>query len=287
MEIVNAYQIFSNLFYTFGMNVAQSLWFGLAAGVTVWVALFVLQGIALYTMAKKADIGKKWLAFVPFANLFLMAKIAGDGSMFGRKIKNLEVYVCIAQVLSVAFGVLMIAAEMYLYLCVGQPSLDLNKRPYWGTAAGTTAYSIERFYGVSGYLISIINLVYEILLFLLVLGIFRKYAPSNYTMLGMLTLFVPVSRYIILFVLRNRKAVDFNAYMRAKREAFLRQQQQYQQQYRQYQNPYGNPYQNQDDPYDRQPPKKPEEPFEEFASDKKSDESGNTKENESGDGFFH
>lgn len=284
MEIISMYQVFSNLFNAFGMNVTQSLWYGLFGVVAVWLGLFVFQGIALYTMAGKENLEHKWLAFVPFANIFLMGKIAGECSMFGRKIKNLKVYVCISQVIAVALEFLMIAALMYLYIVVGEPNIDLNGRAYWDTIAGTAANSIARFYDVSGYLISIVNLVYEILFFLLLLGIFRKYAPSNYTMLGMLTLFVPVSRYIILFVLRKRKPVDFNAYMRAKREAFLRQQQQYG---RQYQNPYGNPYQNQGNPYNPQPPKKPEEPFEEFASEKKSGESEQAEQSGTEDGFFH
>lgn len=80
-----------------------------------------------------------------------------------------------------------------------------------------------------------------ILLFILLTGLYKKYYAKGYMILSWVGLLFPISRYIVVFVLRNNKAVDYEAYMRAKREEFLR---------RSRQNPYG-PYGGQYGPYNQ------------------------------------
>jgi type II secretory pathway pseudopilin PulG len=116
-------------------------------------------------------------------------------------------------------------------------------------------------------------------------------------MLSLLVWFVPVAPYVKVFALRNRKEIDFAAYMRAKQEAFFRQQQQYRNMYgnpNNPNNPYGTytwgPTPNGQNPYARNTSQtneqKPEdEPFSEFSSNKKP-EKDSSHSNENGDGFF-
>ena len=73
---------------------------------------------------------------------------------------------------------------------------------------------------------SIFDNDYFKIVLVLLLGLYKKYNPKNYTALGFLELFVPLSRYIVIFALRNRKAIDYQAYMRARHEAYMRQRQQ-------------------------------------------------------------
>ena len=123
------------------------------------------------------------------------------------------------------------------------------------------------------------------------MGLYRRYNPMNYRMMAFLSFFIPIARYIVVFTQRKRAAIDFEAYMRARREAFIRRQQQF----NPYGNPYGNPYsspygtQNRQDEQGGQ--QEPEDPFAEFFDGEKS--SDETKENDSqngsgnhfGDGF--
>jgi hypothetical protein len=99
---------------------------------------------------------------------------------------------------------------------------------------------INQFYTVWGDLLSsVVGLVYELLVFLLMMSLLKKYYPKNYLFMSFVQLFVPISRFIIIFVLRNNKPVDYNEYMRAyyaRRAAYGN-------------NPYGNPYGN--NPYNR------------------------------------
>ena len=121
------------------------------------------------------------------------------------------------------------------------------------------------------------------------MGILRRYVPKNYMILSFLTLFVPLARFIIIFVVRKRKAIDYEAYIRARREAYMRSRQQYQNPYG-YGNPYGNPYAN---PY--APPQNPtqnstskeDEPFAEFNGGSQTQETEQPNENKgTDDGFF-
>ena len=124
------------------------------------------------------------------------------------------------------------------------------------------------------YFISVISLVYQLLLFVMVMGLYRTYSVKNYMMLSFLELFMPMSRYIVILVLRNNQAIDFDEYMRKKREEFMRARTQYNP-YGSYNpqnpyNPYGNQNQNGETASNQPSDKKPEseEPFGEFSSDK-------------------
>ena len=90
MEILNFYQGSSLLFHmiTRGENEALAISLGLIVGVVLWIAAFVLQGAGLFVMAKRRHLKKKWLAFVPFANIYYMGKLAGECGFFGHKMKN-------------------------------------------------------------------------------------------------------------------------------------------------------------------------------------------------------
>ncbi len=282
MEIYNFYTIIkSTLLLLFEGRVREDMipLYACIGGAVLFAAIFVLQGVGIATMAKKRGMARRWLAFVPFANIWYLGKLAGDCQFFGQRMKRGGLYAMLGQILATVATCAMIAAETYLWVNHGAPKFVEN--PYWTELTGFS-YFVSQFYDISAYITSIFQLVCEILLFVVLTSLYKQYEPRNYLALSMLTLFVPLSRFIIIFVLRNRKAIDFNAYMRARREAFARRRQQ---QYQNYNNPYGNPYaQNPHDPYGRPQPPKNEEPFEEFSSSSNKGTGSNKEENS--DGFF-
>lgn len=260
------------------------------ASVVVWLGLFILQGFALLAMAKKQKIKNKWLAFVPFANIMFMGKIAGECSFFGRKMKSAGLYVMLAQMAATLVSFAVIAAELYLYIACGDPTyvetqsmFSVSYIEQWNGLSGFS-YGVSVFYSYGSLIMSIFGLVYQILMLVLMIAILKKYTPRSFVLLSFLSLFVPLSRYIILFVLRNRQPIDYEEYMRKRREEYMRRQQEYYSRYgNPYNNPYGgNPYNN---PYGNRPPyggnpynnpaqgnpqpqAKDEDPFEEFSSAK-------------------
>lgn len=279
MEIYGFYNSSSLISEYFGVSTPHSKIWGIAIALVIWSALFLLQGFGLSAMAKRRGIGKRWQAFCPFVNLLYIGKLAGECSVFGQRVKRAGLYTMIAQIVVTVLCGLLIASEIYLYNVCGMPTataLADNPLYYvldWENLTGFSA-TVESYYVNSDYFLTIIQLVYEIFLLVLIIGLYKKYAPKNYMVLSFLCLFIPVSRFIVIFVLRNRKAIDYDAYMRARREEYMRQRQQYGGYgygggygYRgsPYANPYGNPYAPQQP---TQQPQKPDDPFEEFSTEK-------------------
>lgn len=233
MEIYGIYQVVLIFGVMLGGTVSGRLLYGslsMAAG--IWLILFVLQGIGLCTMGKKRGVKNRWLAFVPFANVCYMGKLAGTCSLFGRKMKRPGLYVLISQILAALACGATIAAEIFLFTkCTGEMVPSDSGTPQWPGLTGFPMY-VRNYYYYSDFIISIVQLAYTILLFILMTGLYKKYTARNYFLLSWLALFLPVSKYIVVFVIRNNKAIDYDAYMRARREAFMRRQQQ---------NPYGRP----------------------------------------------
>ncbi len=284
MELYNFYSI-AHITMQFFVSDDPKMWVvgGVFFGVMAWIALFVLQGIGIYTMAKRVNLGKRLLAFVPFANLYYLGKIVGDCHFFGQKMKRVGLYVMIAQIVSTVVTVAYVLAELYL-VWYYPPMLDELGSMYWVGLTGV-ADKINSFREIGGYLMSIFSLVTQILFLIMMIGLFKKYAPGKQSLLSLLTFFAPPARFICIFVLRNREPFDYEAYMRRRYEEYVRRQQQYH-------NPYGNPYGG--SPYGMggyqgtqggpTAPQKPEEPFGEFTGGEQSSPQENSQS--TGDGFF-
>ena len=298
MELYNCYNLARMVAALFAKNDRQliyTFYWGLGVGVAIWLGLFLLQGIGLFTMAKRRGFKKSFLAFIPFVNLWYIGKLAGDCNFFGQKVKRAGMYAMIAQIIITVLSLLALASEMYLWISFGVPEVSQMGSAYWTGLTGF-ALTVSKFFDISAYLLSIFQLAYEILLVILLMGLYKQYAPNQYMVLGVLTLFIPLAHYIVIFALRNRAAIDYNAFMRAKHEAYMRQQQEYRNHYNPYNpynNPYGNPYHRGDEggygaPYNngrygQNTP--PEEPFAEFSSSNGNEERAGNDDADS-DGFF-
>ena len=222
MEIYNLYSGSREMVRWFqGSFNWKILAFCAGIALVLWLPFFILQGIGLCAMAKKRGFKKRALAFIPFANMMYMGKLAGDCNFFGRKMKRAGLYLMLAQIVTCLVTFSLIAAELYLYIACGEPvELLIENGMYqmtkldWPNLSGFS-YGVKVYFELGVYIIPIFELIYKVILF------------------------VPLSRFIVIFVVRNRQPIDYEAYVRQKREEFMRRQQQY---YNQYGNPYGNPY---------------------------------------------
>ncbi len=277
MEIYTFSQIAYTIVGFFVNDMKTLLIAGTIVGFALWSAFFILQGVGLYRMAKNRGMKKKALAFVPFVNIWYIGKLAGECKVFGHKMKHASVYAMIAQIFATLVSALYIASELYLWLGHGTPTEvgeGLLITYDWLGLTGFAA-AVEKFYcDYASMLMMIFQTVFGILMLIVLMSLFKKYAPKNYFLFSFLSLFIPISRFILIFVVRNRRAIDYDAYVRAQREAYMRRQQ-YHYGYGPYGNPYNNPYGNPygqnayGAPQGQQAP--PEEPFGEFGNGKKDD----------------
>ncbi len=274
MEFYNFYQLsyLISSFFTEDEKIFITL--GVIIGAALWLGFFFLQGAGLFVMAKRRGLTRRWLAFVPFANIYYMGKIAGKCDFFGHKMTNAGLYAMIAQILASTTAILAVLSEWYLNYNYGVPVLTEMGSASWLGLSGFSQ-TVNKCYEVSTILFSLTGLVAEILIVILLIGLFKKYSPRNYRLLAVLSFFIPATRFIAVFVLRNNEEIDYEAYMRRMREAYVRRQQQYYNGYGNpyggnYDNPYGNPYGGYSQDGGMQngqaPTLPPEEPFEEFST---------------------
>ncbi len=200
-------------------------------GVGVWVVLELLLGFGLYAMAKKRSFEKRYLAFIPFVNMLYAGRLAGETRLFGQRMKHAGVFVMTAQIIAVLVGAFTMFAEVTLYSnyllktvlsADGRTASLVYVTESGGSPTNKFALFLIGYDNVATLILSIVELVYSIFLFLVASALFRRYAPSSYTVLSVVSLFVPMAFPVIVFVLRNKKPIDYAEYLKKRREAYYR-----------------------------------------------------------------
>lgn len=244
MMIYRCYDMFTGLYgamYGYESLHANTKVLALAigTGVAVWALLEALLAVGLYCMAKRRGMKNRALAFIPLVNMVYAGRIAGDCEFFGQKMKHVGVFAAVTQTLLFLVGVFTIFVKTSLYTnyipTVVEGGMLFFKKADGSNPAGALANFFIRYNSVSSMILSVLELIYTVMLFIVASGLFKKYAPASHMMLSFLALFVSVSFPIAVFALRNRTPVNYADYVKKRQEAY----------YRRYGNPYGgNPYGN-------------------------------------------
>lgn len=258
----------------------------------LWLTMFIMQAIGLRKLAQKANYARPWLAFVPFAHVYLLGKLTGEVSFFGHKIRRLGLYAMLVEIVAAIYYVFMSVAIYILFVHHGANLETSNNYYYrWSSLAGW-ARGWETFFNLSYYnLIPIFSLVHAIVLLVLYMGFYKRYAPRSYFILSFAGIFIPFFSGFAVFGVRNKQPIDYEAILRARQAAYRAQQQNWQNGYGgtyggSYGNPYGNPYAGQRPSEPDSQTVKPEDPFGEFSNGAHSGSSNGT-QSEDGDGFFN
>lgn len=259
----------------------------LILSVVAYLFIYIFEAIALYTIAKRENVKHKWFAFVPFLNDYLIGELGGTAYLFSAKIKKSGLWFALADLVGTASGV-------FLYYCeyVVRGGSVYENGQYIETPEEIMWAKQGLEYGQ--YVDVILHLVYVIFMVISIVSFFRKYYPRNYMIMVFTTFFFPISKGVLMFIVRKNTGIDYQAYMRAQQEAYMRRYQQQQQQYDR--NPY-DPF-GQRNPYDRNPyqgkqqPQQPNpedeiDPFEEFSTKKPSSDQGGSFEPNDTDSFFN
>lgn len=267
-----------------GLNVLP-VWAAFAIAGGLYAVVYVFRAIGLLVMAKKQGKTKlAWCAFIPFASTFLLGELAGELRFGSVKVKHLGIIAMVMELIYTFSGVFVIGWQANL-ISGGSYIVErvLNNA---GDVIGYTTV----FEGVSQQLqtllnvFSVIELVFSfvqlIAFIFLNIAFFRRYAPLSYIWMVLFCAILPPVEAFLVFAYRNRKPIDFDAYMKERAERIRRAQQAQFGPYGPYgqnpygQNPYGqNPYgQNPygQNPYGQNPnanaPSEPDDPFGEFSS---------------------
>ena len=242
----------------------------------VYLILLVFGGIGLNKLAKKQGLKHRWMAFLPFFNTYYAGKLAGETQFFGQKMKRVGLYAMIVEILYVGLQIFIRIANIiswfpqYLTIEIkdGVPRPEINDDviPAWIEPAVT--------YGnLVAYLLWFFVIVFFCVLFV---AFFRKYYARGPILLAFLSAVLPFRGFTI-FAVRNNAPVDYNAYIRRRTQAYMRNNG--------YQPPYG-PYGPGNGGYGSGGPQNGPDPFEGFGGPSGGSSSGSSSSPSSDDDPF-
>lgn len=270
----------------YGFNTLP-VWAAFAIAGALYLVVYGFRAAGLFVMAKKA--GRKklvWCAFVPFASTYLIGELGGDMRFGGVKVKHIGIIALVAEFIYTFCGVFVIswlgyffASGSYILTPVTNSAGDIL---YYTSVLDGVSVALQRTLNVFNVLQMIFSIIQLLVFVFLNIAFFRKYSPVSFIWMVLLCALVPIVEAFLIFAFRNRKPIDYDAYMRARAEQARRMQQA---QYGPYgqggpygQNPYGGPYNRGpygQNPYGQNPygtnpnanaPSEPDDPFGEFSS---------------------
>ena len=212
------------------------LYFGLT--LLVPLVFYILRSLGLYKLAQKEKVKNSFLAWIPLAWVFVAGKVMGKVSLGGKVIKSFGLILTLifvfaellnlvalflayfplvgyylqgGQVYYCEYGVIEsggVPAYLQQYYFDGQIFVDGIIYPY------ANLRLVGLIYAIISYLSIPLDLIATVLLAIAYIGIFKKYFPDHFilaTVLSVLGLEGP-----FIFAVRNKKAVNYQDYMRSK-----------------------------------------------------------------------
>ncbi len=232
--------------------------------ILITIVLFVFKAIAIYTMAKRRSFNNLWMAFVPFLNYVLLGKLIGNVVVWGKKVKNLGLLLCIVSAVS---SVLYYAINAGYYISVIEATFQV-KFAFASAFITSWVQQTTIVWDIFRYVYYVVSIITTILECWVIFSIFRKYAPERSLMYSLISIFTDLLLFpIFLFVIRNRKVVTFEDFLRTRNRYYT-------------QNPNGGYNQNSNGGYNGgyysnpTPPTNEVDPFPEFSNKPKNTDNG-------------
>ena len=214
-------EFFDILYISLQLNLqlnSQSLgayfWKVFAISASIFLVLFIFQGIGTYVMAGRQNLAHRWIAFVPFLNSYLLGKLAGDCSLFGKKIKYAGLFYALTEFLACAGNALTIVSQVVLSDYYNEATYRYENFP----ESLRWAYNLD---AVMTYVEPVIQIVYIVFFVVVVYAFYRRYAARNSWMFITFSILFPVQGALI-FAVRNNGPGDYNEYMRRQAEQYYR-----------------------------------------------------------------
>lgn len=174
------------------------------------LAIYVFTALALYTIAKRRGIHHPWLAWIPFANSWLLGCISDQYRAVARgETKYRRRWLLWTEILTSVFAVLVVVLvfgmlfNMLSYSMGNLENLDNMSEAMeaellsaiMGPAVGMVLLA---FVAVP---LSIVNLVFS---FIALHDIYKSCEPGNATLYLVLSIFIGYAQPILLFICRNK-----------------------------------------------------------------------------------
>lgn len=214
----------------------QYLWAYLVIGACLFAVIYILQAVALYTIAKREGFKNRWFAFVPFFNTYYIGVVSEKNPVFRTKAKYVSLAAAVIEAAYCALAILYYVA-MFIIFKGGYAEVNYETVVYFGRQMDIpTNYNLYLpdnlswagwvFNNFEEYILSWVQLVYTILKIFILVSFFRTYASPRYVLFSILSIFFPVGG-IFMFVVRNNRGKNYIEYLREQQQRQYKMYQDY------------------------------------------------------------
>ena len=234
---------YAEYFVTFNIDVngqvANRLWICLLVGGLCFLIVYIFQAIGLWTIAKRAGYSQKWMAFLPFFNVYYIGVCAQKNKVYGMNAKTFALIPAILEIFLVGGYILYYVAAFTVWDYIDWVPYSYGSGMEilvpGNTALSTLPQSLAWlwwvFANLNDYILSWFELIYILLKLLLLTSFFRTYAAKQYLLFSVVGALLPLTG-ILIYAVRNNAGMNYMDYLKKVRER----------NYRMYQQQYGNPY---------------------------------------------
>lgn len=175
----------------------------IAVSAVIGIAIYLLESISVYKMAKSAEIKNPWLAFIPVANDWVFGTLAEKykkkngtkSARFGIILPVLEGIVLIEAIALTIFTVISVKEITGYALDAVNTSAEMAPEQFMSLIPVIILY----------FALMAVAIAYAVVFFIALWRVYSSFDKSNATLYIVLSVIFTISVPIILFIIRNRK----------------------------------------------------------------------------------
>lgn len=175
----------------------------IAVSAVIGIAIYLLESISVYKMAKSAQIKNPWLAFIPVANDWVFGTLAEKykkknrtkSARFGIILPVLEGIVLIETIALTIFTVISIKEITGYALDAVNTSSEMAPEQFMSLIPVIILY----------FALMAVAIAYAVVFFIALWRVYSSFDKSNATLYIVLSVVFTISVPIILFIIRNHK----------------------------------------------------------------------------------
>ncbi len=175
----------------------------IAVSAVIGIAIYLLESISVYKMAKSAQIKNPWLAFIPVANDWVFGTLAEKykkkngtkSARFGIILPVLEGIVLIETIALTIFTVISVKEITGYALDAVNTSAEMAPEQFMSLIPVIILY----------FALMAVAIAYAVVFFIALWRVYYSFDKSNATLYIVLSIIFTISVPIILFIIRNRK----------------------------------------------------------------------------------
>lgn len=212
---------------------STGFWLTFGISTAIVIAFYLLRSIGLFVMGKKAEIKYSYIAFIPFAWVYLLGMLCKRVFFFGYPIKKfglvLLISYCIVSAIDITYYVIVYFPLVAYFLSGGGVYIGTPLDTTYGKYLLDTRFYIETNkiiypYSDLGAIINFLNVLYvfsnifdiinTVLMITAYFTLFRNYWPQHFMMASIFCIFgfFPV----FVFAVRNNKPMSYAEYLRSR-----------------------------------------------------------------------